>query len=623
MVLERRERTSLALAALASAALAVGCTLIGAGVGSLVGKNTRKNQPPRTLAGWQIVEVKQGSDVTLSLKDGRTLAGRYTGLEQGPLRAYAERYAQGADAAPPRPQLGPGATLQLAKGKSAAGDLLGLDPGAVWLREGSGLPRRRELDQAQELRDGAGQAFDAASLDKLTSSMSVPLLSEVVLQVDKSATRTPLDQVQQVSVVRSGHATLIGALVGAAIDTAIIVAAIGSPSDSAYVSPSTEGKGSGSSCPLVASFDGSRWVLDSETFGGAIFRAAQRTDWDNLDHLAEVDGAYRLRVSNGLPETQYVDELRLVVVDHPKGSRVVPDFSGGLHLLRGPRGPLVARDLAGHDATLLVASADDRPWLSSPFGRDPNDPGQVRDGLVLDFPMTPGLVRADLLVRVRNTPFGEWLQKELLGLPGTALESWYEELNRSAEARARLQKAMIREGMIRVEVLARGGWRETGFVWEVGPLVWKDLVVPLDVSDVAGERVSVRLSATAGLWLVDRVALEPGSALVEAGLELQPTLARDERESDVLPLLLAADGRHYAMPEVQNRAELLFPAPARTVGLDRSFVLKSTGYYLMHVTPRGTPQLELMSRLVNEPGAYGRFALGLLQGAARGARAAD
>ncbi len=624
MALARMSRSSaLAALALASAAAIAGCTLVGAGIGSRIDKNKRKNAPPRALAGWQIVEVKAGSDVVLSLKDGRTLGGRYTGLQRAQPGAYVPRYAKAAEGAPARPRLGPGATLTMAEGKEVAGDLIGLDLGAVWLVEGSSV-RQRKLEEARELRDGAGQVFEAAALDRLTTSMEVPLLSDVVLEVQNKPTRTPVDQVLQVSVPRSGHATMIGGLVGAAVDVAIIVAVAGGGSSGSgtYVGPSDEGK-YGGSCPLVASFDGSGWVLDSETFGGAIFPAAQRTDWDNLDHAVETDGEYRIRVSNGLPETQHLDEVRLLVVDHPRGSRVVPDFFGGLHRLDGPRPPLDARDLDGNDATALVTAADDRPWLSNPFGRDPDDPGQVRDGLMLEFPRAPGLTRADLLVRVRNTPFGDWLQKRLLELPGTALDRWYEELDRSPAARGRLQKAMIREGMIRVEVAARDGWREGGFVWEVGPLVWKDVVVPLDLAGVDTDRVRLRLSATAGLWLVDQAALEPGSVRVEADAELLPAHARDESGRDVLPLLLAADGRRYVMPDRQNRADLRFPAPPPDAGRDRSVLLKSTGYYLIHTTPRGKPRLELMERLVNEPGAYGRFALQLLRDETRAARAAD
>jgi hypothetical protein len=74
-------RLRLLVAAAVSVALA-GCTLVGAGVGSLIDKGNRKGRPPDTLAGWRIAEVGRGADVTLSLDDGRQVAGRFEGLER-------------------------------------------------------------------------------------------------------------------------------------------------------------------------------------------------------------------------------------------------------------------------------------------------------------------------------------------------------------------------------------------------------------------------------------------------------------------------------------------------------------------------------------------------------------
>jgi hypothetical protein len=47
--------------------------------------------------------------------------------------------------------------------------------------------------------------------------------------------------------------------------------------------------------------------------------------------------------------------LELWVVDHPAGTRVVPDIQGKLHTLAAPQAPLSAHDSEGHD--LL-------PWLA-------------------------------------------------------------------------------------------------------------------------------------------------------------------------------------------------------------------------------------------------------------------
>jgi hypothetical protein len=71
------------------------------------------------------------------------------------------------------------------------------------------------------------------------------------------------------------------------------------------------------SCPFVYSHDGSIYVLDGEPYGGSICEGLARTDLCELEHLLAVNGKYRLIVSNELDETQYIDELALLVIDHP------------------------------------------------------------------------------------------------------------------------------------------------------------------------------------------------------------------------------------------------------------------------------------------------------------------
>jgi hypothetical protein len=63
------------------------------------------------------------------------------------------------------------------------------------------------------------------------------------------------------------------------------------------------------------------------------------------------------------------------------------------------------------------------------------------------------------------------------------------------------------------------------------------------------------------------------------------------------------------MPSKQDWADLEFATPPLKHGFDRSFILKSTGYYTIHVTPKGEPQKELISNLMKDPGAYGQFTL--------------
>ena len=102
---------------------------------------------------------------------------------------------------------------------------------------------------------------------------------------------TPLDQIRAVETrgIDGGKTAL--AVLGVAATVALI-AAIASydppPKEPATCKPGDEGKIC--SCPLVYSWDGETWRLDSGTFGGAITRAAARTDVDNLVYATPTDG---------------------------------------------------------------------------------------------------------------------------------------------------------------------------------------------------------------------------------------------------------------------------------------------------------------------------------------------
>ena len=93
-------------------------------------------------------------------------------------------------------------------------------------------------------------------------------------------------------------------------------------------------------------------------------RGLERDDYGDLEHLrADSAGLYRLLVTNEVPETQYTNSMRLLVVDHRPGARFEMDEFG-----RG------ARRVVGHAA--IVGARSGRP-RSCPVAarRGPDDLG--------------------------------------------------------------------------------------------------------------------------------------------------------------------------------------------------------------------------------------------------------
>jgi len=426
-----------------------------------------------------------------------------------------------------------------------------------------------------------------------------------IKQGSKGYTVLPIKDIDYVRIATS-RGVLVGSAIGLAADF-LFFTAMAKKGFPVFVNKIS----SSSSCPIIYSHDGTNYRPDAEVFAGAIFKAAERPDWDNLDFLKEdAEGVCRVKMANEFDETQQVDFARLLAIDHPKGSCVYPAFNGKLYAITDPQNARSARDFAGTDVRARIRRTDETFWLSNPFGRDLNNPAALRDGLVLEFDRSVGTSAAALVLNVQNTPWSSEVQRSLLELPGRALPEWYDNLNRSERAREDLVGAMIREGMLKVYLWENGDWRSVGHVWEVGSALPKDIVFPLDLLGTHTNTLKIKLECPPGMWLLNSVQVDYSFYnLPIRAEELTPRVAADQMGRDVLPELAFADNQYHPMPTTRDVVSLEFDVPARQRGMERTYMFKSGGYYTIHTPAEGEPQPELMQRMLREPGAFTRFAL--------------
>jgi hypothetical protein len=424
----------------------------------------------------------------------------------------------------------------------------------------------------------------------------------------------PLSDVVGIDVeqVSAGRTVLLVAAVGTAAGIAIAAAADAvSGGSSPPPQPSSPSGGCGImgcgsfSCPLVYSWDGVRWRLDSGTFGGAITRGLQRTDADNLDYAEPRDGVLRLRVANELAETDYLDRLGVLAVDADPGLSVAPDPMGGLHALGALTAPVAARDFRGADALERVRGADGWAWESGPSGRDTARTEDLRDGLLLSFVRPAGAIRAHLVLDANSSTWSAQMLSQFIRAHGTATQDWYDSLDARPELARALGARLAREAFLSASVRTGAGWVPQGMFWEAGPEIVKRQVLDLDLSAVTGDTVVVKLESVPGFWLVDALAMDFTGDRPLAVHELPLLSARDARGQDVAPLIAAADDRYYALSH-GDAAELRLGVPSQPAGTSRSYLLRTTGWYRIDTPNDGAPDVAALAALGHDPLAIGR-----------------
>ncbi len=159
----------------------------------------------------------------------------------------------------------------------------------------------------------------------------------------------------------------------------------------------------GSSCPVLFAWDGHKYKLVTDVIGAAVvghwFTPTRKNipnsgEWIkvNGDRLASVDGKLSLRFIEPMEEVNYIDQLRLVAVDHPADVEVNPDerflddppfASGRVVASKGARLPVGAWDGAGRDVLDVLSRSDHR--FASGFTATPYDGFAKVHALTLDL----------------------------------------------------------------------------------------------------------------------------------------------------------------------------------------------------------------------------------------------
>jgi tetratricopeptide (TPR) repeat protein len=175
----------------------------------------------------------------------------------------------------------------------------------------------------------------------------------------------------------------------------------------------------GSSCPVLFAWDGHRYRLVTDVIGAAVvghwFTPSRRNtpnpgEWIkvNGDQLALVNGKLSLRFMEPMEEVNYIDQLRLVAVDHPENVEVNPDerfldnppfASGRVVATEGARLPMGAWDGEGRDVLDLVSRRDHQ--FASGFAPLPYDGFATLHALTLDL----GSVDANSPLRLLMTGY--------------------------------------------------------------------------------------------------------------------------------------------------------------------------------------------------------------------------
>jgi hypothetical protein len=206
-----------------------GCSIVGSSIG-----RTFTAYPSKGLSRLDRVDdLSEASNLTLITTHNDTLKGELTGFKESP--EYDRTYHEKITGTPlgvviPAPQAE--AIISAHKEDRFSGvsqykfpaKVLGFDPGIIRL-----LPSERKYSPAlplsalDSLVDDGRHSIDSATLIAMFRERRIPFISELGILNLQDTLWIPCDDIDTILPESSGNGELIGLLVGAAVDVAVLV----------------------------------------------------------------------------------------------------------------------------------------------------------------------------------------------------------------------------------------------------------------------------------------------------------------------------------------------------------------------------------------------------------------
>lgn len=296
---------------------------------------------------------------------------------------------------------------------------------------------------------------------------------------------------------------------------------------------------SGPGCPFVFVWNGEEFVEDNNVLAES--ENSNRLSLDVTDYyllkkcLVAVNGQYKLQIKEFENEISFLDNLQLIIVDHPAEVRIGVSLDGQIFRYDQLVQPRSCIDDKGIDRLKEIMDEDGIYFESHNKGY-----------LILEFP--PVIYPLDYQLFAQGPP----------GAKSIASSSGF-------------------SNHLKLEVLKGETWEEIG---NVPPRANFDLFL-VDLTPYVDSEKGMKLKLSwENDYRADNIGFYLNKETIKTTSRSFPIAAQHSDSGSVLSALVDEDKR-YAILSPEQVIDMAFPSPAHEPGLKRDFVIRVKGHYVL------------------------------------------
>ncbi len=417
--------------------------------------------------------------------------------------------------------------------------------------------------------------------DSVFSSLTTSFNRADVYELNKSATTSN----HILSTV--GILTSVAAIVG-------IIAASSTPTPT-----NTPPPGDPCNCPQVYMENNGDYSFASGLYSGAVYSTLERTDYLPLLYVDNNAKTVSFKIANLSNEEQFINQVRLLQVNHSNGANVLPDRYGNILSYETLQSPVTAQTGSNNNVKELLDKTDNQYYS---FDGSANTEGF--SDVILNFNKPAANSKAKLIIHARNTMWGGLLHKEFINLFGDGFEKW--RLKQEKADPKELQKWQTDQALpLMVYVKTVDGWKFVDYFPTIGNTASRDMIMELNTQNIPGDKIEIKLETAYRFWDLDFAAIDYSKEQNITTKLLMPQQAIKSDSTDQTAILVNND-KAYTHLTGNESISFKYQVSTASKNLLSSYILVSGGYYHTLDQITGKTNFNELNKF-RQPGAFDKF----------------
>jgi hypothetical protein len=274
------------------------------------------------------------------------------------------------------------------------------------------------------------------------------------------------------------------------------------------------------------------------------------------------------------------------------------DKSGNPHLLTDMIGPAKASSFGNHDLIATTSEKDKEVYLF-------NDEDYSKNGLILQFDKPENVDVGKLVLNGKNTLWFDYQFGEFLKKFGGHYNQWMDDQSK-VPSEERIRRIIDSDFPLSIYIYKNDQWELVDRLFTVGPLASRDFVIPVNISNVDGDQVRMKLETGFMFWEVDYAGMDFSDSQEVAVTYLKPTEAFGTGAVDWTVALTEIDHQYMAQEQPGEVTEIVYRAMQPPKGYMQTCFLHTSGYYELIRDFEGLPKITELNKF-KTPGYFSDF----------------